>query len=48
MPDLLPFIEFVKTLSAIELAALRHEAIQKGDAESKQVIDEEFKRRAYA
>ena len=36
---------FLKQLTTLELVALRHDAIQQGDDETKKLIDEEMKRR---
>lgn len=36
---------FLRGLSALDLAKMRHEAIQLGDDDLKRIIDEEFKAR---
>ena len=40
-----PFPAFLRTLSDLQLVALRHEAIEGNDAVTKRAVDAELKRR---
>jgi len=42
-----PFPAFLATLTALELAAMRHDAIRLMDAVTKSACDDEFKRRVH-